>query len=53
MLPPNVAHYTIATPEEGVVFFAVKDMTHGIIGTAADGAMAGGHSNPGFGPKNP
>lgn len=48
--PANVVHYTIATPDEDVVFFAVKDMTHGIIGMAADGTMAGGHFDPGFGP---
>lgn len=46
--PANIVHYTIATPEEDVVFFAVKDMTHGIIGKAADGTMAGGHYDPGF-----
>ena len=31
-------HYTIATPDEDVVFFAVKDMSHGIIGIAVDPA---------------
>jgi quercetin dioxygenase-like cupin family protein len=41
--PANVVHYTIATPEGDAVFFAVKDMSHGIIGKAADGTMAGGH----------
>ena len=46
--PANIEHYTIATPDEDVVFFAVKDMTHGIIGKAADGTMAGGHYDPGF-----
>jgi quercetin dioxygenase-like cupin family protein len=46
--PANIVHYTISTPEEDVVFFAVKDMTHGIIGKAADGTMAGGHYDPGF-----
>jgi len=34
--PANIVHYTIATDEEDVVFFAVKDMTHGIIGTPVD-----------------
>ncbi|HXF66072.1 MAG TPA: cupin domain-containing protein [Burkholderiales bacterium] len=34
--PANVVHYTIATEDEDVVFFAVKDMTHGIIGTPVD-----------------
>lgn len=46
--PANIVHYTIATTDEDVVFFAVKDMTHGIIGKAADGTMAGGHYDPGF-----
>jgi quercetin dioxygenase-like cupin family protein len=44
--PANVVHYTIATEEEDVVFFAVKDMTHGIIGTPVDpqkGAYTGGN----------
>jgi quercetin dioxygenase-like cupin family protein len=49
--PANIVHYTIATPEEDVVFFAVKDLSHGIIGKAADGTMAGGHYDPGYGPQ--
>ncbi len=48
--PANVVHYTIATPDEDVVFLAVKDLSHGIIGMAADGTMAGPHYDPGFGP---
>jgi quercetin dioxygenase-like cupin family protein len=46
--PAQVVHYTIATQDEDVVFFAVKDLSHGIIGNAADGTMAGGHYDPGF-----
>ena len=46
--PANVVHYTIATQDEDVVFFAVKDLSHGIIGMAADGTMAGGHYDTGF-----
>jgi quercetin dioxygenase-like cupin family protein len=49
--PANVVHYTIATQDEDVVFFAVKDLSHGIIGKAADGTMAGGHYDPGFDKK--
>lgn len=49
--PANIVHYTIATPGEDVVFFAVKDLSHGIIGKAADGTMDGGHYDPGYGPK--
>jgi len=41
--PPGVVHATIALPEEDVVFFVVKDTTHGIAGKAADGTMSGGH----------
>jgi quercetin dioxygenase-like cupin family protein len=42
--PANIVHYTIATQDEDVVFFAVKDMTHGIIGIPVDagkGAFTG------------
>lgn len=49
--PANIVHYTIAMPEEDAMFFAVKDLSHGIIGKAADGTMAGGHYDPGHGPK--
>ena len=49
--PANIVHYTIATQDEDVVFFAVKDLSHGIIGMAADGTMAGPHYDPGFEPK--
>lgn len=49
--PANVVHSTVATPDEDVVFFTVKDLTHGIIGTATDGKMTGGHYDPGFGRK--
>ncbi|GAB4071204.1 cupin domain-containing protein [Ancylobacter sonchi] len=41
--PPGVIHWTVALPEEDVVFFVVKDTTHGIAGKAADGTMSGGH----------
>jgi len=34
--PANVVHYTIATEDEDVVFFAVKDLSHGIIGIPVD-----------------
>lgn len=36
--PANIVHYTIATDEEDVVFFAVKDLSHGIIGIPVDPA---------------
>jgi quercetin dioxygenase-like cupin family protein len=46
--PANMVHSTVATPEEDVVFFTVKDMSHGIIGMAADGTMEGGHYDKGY-----
>ena len=49
--PANMVHSTVATPDEDVVFFTVKDLSHGIIGMAADGSMAGGHYDPGYGPE--
>lgn len=36
--PANIVHYTIATEDGDVVFFAVKDLSHGIIGIAVDPA---------------
>jgi len=42
-LPANVIHYLQALPGEDVLFFTCKDMSHGIIGKAADGTMAGPH----------
>ena len=48
--PPNVVHATVALPDEDVLFFVVKDLTHGIVGQAADDTMAGPHYEPGFEP---
>ena len=48
-LPANIVHYIQALPEEDVLFFTCKDMSHGIMGMAADGTMAGPHVDPGFG----
>ena len=36
--PANIVHYTIATEDEDVVFFAVKDLSHGISGIPVDAA---------------
>jgi quercetin dioxygenase-like cupin family protein len=49
--PANVVHCGVATVDEDVVFFTVKDMSHGIIGQAADGTMAGPQYEPGYGPE--
>ena len=46
--PANTVHSTVATADEDAVYLAVKDMSHGIIGMAADGTMAGPHLDPGF-----
>jgi len=32
---PNVVHSVEALPEEDLVFFTVKDLSHGIVGTPA------------------
>ena len=48
-IPANAIHYTIATPEEDVIFYAVKDMSWGIEGIPED-RSAGRHFDPGFEP---
>jgi len=52
-IPANAPHTLIATPEEDVIFLALKDLSHGIIGMAVDGTMTGPHYDPGFGPAPP
>lgn len=49
-IPANAPHTLIATSEEDVIFLALKDLSHGIIGMAVDGTMTGPHYEPGFGP---
>jgi quercetin dioxygenase-like cupin family protein len=49
--PANIVHSTVATTDEDVVFFTVKDLSHGIHGRAADGTSDGGYFEPGFGKK--
>ena len=51
-IPPNVVHATVATPEEDVIFFTVKDTSWGIVGIAADGQDSGAHYEPGFEPES-
>lgn len=48
--PANKVHCTVALPDEDVVFFVAKDMSHGIIGNPADGVRSGAHFEPGFAP---
>ncbi|MGI9522184.1 MAG: cupin domain-containing protein, partial [Hyphomicrobiaceae bacterium] len=50
--PPNVQHATVALPEEDVYFFVVKDLTHGIQGTRAEGQPEGAYYEPGFEPNS-
>lgn len=50
-IPANAPHTLVATPEEDVVFIAIKDLSQGIIGRAVDGTMAGPHYEPGFEPR--
>lgn len=49
-IPANAPHTLVATPDEDVVFIAIKDLSHGIIGKAVDGTMAGPHYEQGYGP---
>lgn len=49
--PANIVHSTVATTDEDVVFFTVKDLSHGIHGRAADGTSDGGYFEPGFNKK--
>ena len=50
-IPANAPHTLVATPEEDVIFLALKDLSHGIIGKAVDGTMSGPRYEPGFGPR--
>lgn len=47
-VPANAPHTMVATPEEDVIFMAIKDLSQGIIGKAVDGTMSGPHYEPGF-----
>src|SRR5476651_2213355 len=38
-IPANAPHTLVSTPEEDVIFLALKDLSHGIIGKAVDGTM--------------
>ena len=49
-IPANAPHSIIATEDEDVIFLALKDLSHSIIGMAVDGTMSGPHYEPGFQP---
>ena len=50
-IPANAPHTLVSTPDEDVIFIAIKDLSHGIIGKAIDGTMEGPAYLEGFGPK--
>ena len=50
-IPANAPHTLVSTPDEDVIFVAIKDLSHGIIGKAVDGTMDGPAYLEGFGPK--
>ena len=50
-IPANAPHTLVSTPDEDVIFMAIKDLSQGIIGKAVDGKMSGPHYEKGFGPK--
>jgi quercetin dioxygenase-like cupin family protein len=50
-IPANAPHTLVSTPEEDVIFIAIKDLSHGIIGAAVDGTMAGPAYLKGYEPK--
>jgi len=50
-IPANAPHTLVSTPDEDVIFIAIKDLSHGIIGSAVDGTMAGPAYLAGFEPK--
>ena len=50
-VPANEPHTMVAVPGEDVMFLAIKDLSHGIIGKAIDGTMTGPKYMEGFDPN--
>ena len=50
-IPANAPHTLVSTPDEDVIFIAIKDLSHGIVGSAVDGTMAGPAYLKGYEPK--
>ena len=50
-IPANAPHQLVATAEDDVIFIAIKDLSHGIIGKAVDGTMEGPAYLKGYEPK--
>jgi quercetin dioxygenase-like cupin family protein len=51
-IPANAPHTLVSTPEEDVIFIAIKDLSQGIIGKAVDGSMRGPLYMRGFEPAS-
>jgi quercetin dioxygenase-like cupin family protein len=49
-IPADAPHTLVATADDDVIFIAIKDLSHGIVGKAVDGTMAGPHFDSGFAP---
>jgi quercetin dioxygenase-like cupin family protein len=49
--PGGVVHTGLACPDEDLVFFAIKDTRHGIVGPPVDGVYDGPNCLPGFGSR--
>ena len=50
-IPANAPHNLVSSAKDkDVIFLAIKDLSHGIIGMAVDGTMSGPHYEKGFGP---
>jgi len=50
-IPANAPHTLVSTPDEDVIFIAIKDLSQGIIGKAVDGTMTGPAYLRGYEPK--
>ena len=50
-IPASAVHSALATPDEDVIFFTAKYLSHGIVGTAVDQSVSAPAYAPGFGPK--
>jgi len=50
-IPANAPHTLVSTPDEDVIFIAIKDLSQWIIGKAVDGTMTGPAYLRGYEPK--
>ncbi|MCL4369898.1 MAG: cupin domain-containing protein, partial [Chloroflexi bacterium] len=50
-IPANARHWTRASEDEDVIFYASKDTSYDISGDAVDGTKSGPYYSPGFEPK--